>query len=241
MCGLHGAVVFDKIDRMRDLPGFRPCPSDTARADLPRNLPKAHRDSPSVDPQRFHLLHPDARALITDWISRADAEMTEEPFAAFIYAWIGFNGWASCCCGIERDIALIQMMTLDDRLTASFDRLMMDSRFSDAAHTFSALWPIFRVSDLPENIRRRRPKGPRDAVVAHYQSHCPEAGRAPECHLRHDAPMEPDWAHTLAALYRVRCNLFHGQKSGAGHEDREILQAAVRVLVPVARSVLQLQ
>lgn len=239
----HRASEFDKTADMPDMPpGYRPCPIDTAKAGLPGNLPKRLRDSWKVDPQRFHLLHPDGRHLITDWIERAEAEMRLEPFEAFIYGWIGFNGWASCCCDVERDIALVQMMTLDGRLTATFDRLMKKRWFSDAAQTFSFLWPIFRVSHLPEDIRRDRPSGRRDVVVAYYQSCRPEADRAPECHLRHESqPIQPDWAHTLAALYRVRCNLFHGQKSGAGHEDREILQAAVEVLVPIARSVLNLR
>jgi hypothetical protein len=38
----------------------------------------------------------------------------------------------------------------------------------------------------------------------------------------------------------VRCNLFHGQKSGAGNEDRAIVVAAVGVLIPIATSVLAL-
>jgi hypothetical protein len=224
-------------------PGRRPCPVDTATLELPRNLPRRLRDHPGVDPGCFQLLHADGRRLITDWISRSEAEQSRESFEAFIYAWIGFNGWASCCCGgVERDIALVYVMTLDRRLTENFDRLMTRSDFNDAARVFSSLWPIFRVSDLPENVRRDRPSGDRNSVTSYYQSRCPDAGRAPECHLRHEStPMEPDWGHTLVALYRVRCNLFHGQKSGAGHEDRVILEAAVDVLVPLARSVLGLR
>jgi hypothetical protein len=38
----------------------------------------------------------------------------------------------------------------------------------------------------------------------------------------------------------VRCNLFHGQKSGAGNEDRAIVVAAAGVLIPIAKSVLAL-
>lgn len=76
-------------------------------------------------------------------------------------------------------------------------------------------------------------------MTRHYQSECPGAARAPDCHMTHTGEIEPDWAHTLEALYRVRCNLFHGQKSGGGNEDRMILQAAVRVLLPIASSVLK--
>lgn len=57
--------------------------------------------------------------------------------------------------------------------------------------------------------------------------------------MSHGADSIPvDWAHTLDALYRVRCNLFHGQKSGGGHEDREILSAAVAVLLPLTDGLL---
>jgi hypothetical protein len=38
----------------------------------------------------------------------------------------------------------------------------------------------------------------------------------------------------------VRCNLFHGQKSGAGKEDRTIMVAALGGLIPIAESVLAL-
>jgi hypothetical protein len=165
-----------------------------------------------------------------------------EEFEAFIFAWISFNGWATCCCNKEVDNHWLQMMMLDSRLTRKFASLMKDSDFRDAAQTFRSLWPIFRVSQLPEGVRRDRPRhGGRKAVTDHYQDHCPEAERAPDCHLTHTSLIEPDWAHTLEALYRVRNNLFHGQKSSAGHEDHMIVKAAVGVMVPIAAGVLTLQ
>jgi hypothetical protein len=56
----------------------------------------------------------------------------------------------------------------------------------------------------------------------------------PACWKRHmdeggSIPM--DWPHTLAALYRVRCNLFHGEKAPYSEIDRTIVRAALRVLV----------
>ena len=214
-------------------PGFRPCPVDTAADRNPATLP--------VRPDRFRTLHNDGRELISRWIGRAEQTTSREPFEAFIYAWIGFNGWATCTCAEERDRLQIQMMELDARLTRNFAHLMGDAEFMEAAHDFSSLWPIFRVSDLPESVRRTRPeKIGRAAVTRHYQSNCPRAARAPDCHMTHTGAIDPDWGHTLEALYRVRCNLFHGQKSGGGNEDRTILQAAGRVLLPVAASVLKL-
>jgi hypothetical protein len=39
-----------------------------------------------------------------------------------------------------------------------------------------------------------------------------------------------DWGHTLAALYRVRCNLFHGEKARNSENDRLVVSAAYDTL-----------
>jgi hypothetical protein len=40
-----------------------------------------------------------------------------------------------------------------------------------------------------------------------------------------------DWPQTLAAIYPVRCNLFHGEKSAHLEMDREIVCTALVVLM----------
>jgi hypothetical protein len=47
----------------------------------------------------------------------------------------------------------------------------------------------------------------------------------PQCYLEHDA-VPLDWGHTLAALYRVRCNLFHGEKARSSENDRVVVARA---------------
>lgn len=76
---------------------------------------------------------------------------------------------------------------------------------------------------------------------------------APACLLRHQngqtakqehgallindqLPAYLDWPHTLAAIYQVRCNLFHGEKSRNSDNDQAIVFAAYRVLVGFMRS-----
>jgi hypothetical protein len=230
--------------------GYGECPIDTARARLERARRRhAHRFGVSLsdvewrlDPNRFHGLHKDGRELIRGWIARANEAQSNNKFEAFIYAWIGFNGWASCCCEAEADRVLLDLMILDGGLAENFNRLTVGGPNSQAAENFARLWPIFKVTDLPdlpEHARRNRPQHRgRAAVVRYYGEHWPTADRAPNCHLKHDATIKTDWGHTLEALYRVRNNLFHGQKSGAGREDKEIVDAAVDILLPVANSVL---
>jgi hypothetical protein len=76
----------------------------------------------------------------------------------------------------------------------------------------------------------------RPGLVAYYTDSFPNAVRSPDCHIRHiGESIVPDWAHVLEALYRVRCNLFHGTKSVDGAADREVVDAASAVLVPVVK------
>lgn len=53
---------------------------------------------------------------------------------------------------------------------------------------------------------------------------------APRCYLEHDeVPL--DWGHTLAALYRVRCNLFHGEKARSSENDQLVVARAYETLL----------
>jgi hypothetical protein len=47
--------------------------------------------------------------------------------------------------------------------------------------------------------------------------------------------MPLDWAHAMKALYRVRCNLFHGEKARTSEDDKRIVTAAYNVLAEVAQ------
>jgi hypothetical protein len=130
-------------------------------------------------------------------------------------------------------------LALDRRIGGDSSRLVADpsTPLGADAREFGGLWPVFQV----QSLRRRRvgwaAGGTRREIVDRYLEH-PEAGRLwfePGCWRRHveeegqDVPL--DWPHTLAVLYRVRCNLFHGEKAPHSEMDRRIVHAALRVLV----------
>ena len=221
--------------------GFEACPLDVARKridKLAKEEARATRAAPCFDRRRYQVLHFDGRRLISSWLDKArDAEA----FEAFIYAWISLNGWYAACTTAERDRDQLDMVMMDPGIQREFDSLMMDDTFHAAMETFRALWPIFAVVDLPAEVRMARPSRDRRRVVAYYHERCPGARRQPACHLRHqsgggDIPL--DWPHTLEALYRVRNNLFHGHKSAAGWEDRDIVIAATAVLLGIGTKIV---
>lgn len=175
--------------------------------------------------------------------TRSPVHRSGHTFEAFIYAWISFNGWASCCCATDADRDLVNVLRSDESISASFDRLTSsDPALGEALDRFRSLWPIFQASQVRADFEAQGEYRNHGTVglVAHYSDHYPRARRAPDCHLRHPAGAIPaDWAHTIEALYRVRCNLFHGTKSVLGHRDREVVDAAAAVLVPVVQHLLR--
>lgn len=193
------------------------------------------------DPRPLELnqhrgLHPEGRRLINSWFSKAwsQRENEDEIFESFIFAWFSVNAWAACVTGVDRDSEYIRRLERDTALRERFAALLVtNSVFTDAAWHFHSMWPIFKA----QRIRRFQVQAEqglsREATVQHYfESGVNEF--APDCWKAHQDAGEPvplDWPHTLQTIYRVRCNLFHGEKSAHSEMDRAIVRAAFDVLV----------
>jgi hypothetical protein len=186
------------------------------------------RRSPrSVDLSRYHYLHSDGRALIQGWRTREVGPGPDASFESFIYLWIAFNSWASCVTGNDADHEWQRALTADPELNDLFDaQLSGGTRTAASARQFAALWPIFRVSKLREQgiDHWSGSYGSRaDMTRAYIDAGAREF--APSCYLEHEQ-IPLDWGHTLSALYRVRCNLFHGEKARNSENDRLVVSAA---------------
>jgi hypothetical protein len=48
----------------------------------------------------------------------------------------------------------------------------------------------------------------------------------------HDTGIPADWSHLLQAMYQVRCNLFHGEKSVVSDIDHQVVRWSVGILLP---------
>jgi hypothetical protein len=182
------------------------------------------------------MLHRDGRELIRGWldhVSVTQGDVSPGRFEGFIYLWIAFNAWASCVTGRDADTEWRKALIADPRLNREFTRLVNEpaGRTAQAAERFRALWPIFRMEEL-----RRRGIDHR----LHYDRERHEMVRSyidagarqfePRCHLEHDDRPPLDWGHTLVSLYRVRCNLFHGDKARSSENDQLVFTAAYETL-----------
>ena len=191
-----------------------------------------------VDLGRYRRLHPDGRSLIRQWFRRAWRNKDSTPeysFEPFIYTWLAFNGWAACVTNMDTDSRWRKALSITPELYDSFNDLAHnpDSSVYGPAQALYELWPIFKSSEIRHQQAFHRGHIDRKRIVQHYF----DAGiekYEPQCwkkHLEKNEVTPLDWPHTLAVLYRVRCNLFHGEKGIYVEMDRIIVHKAFLVLV----------
>ena len=189
---------------------------------------------------RHRGLHPEGSRLISSWFSKAWAQRNDDDaiFESFIFAWFSVNAWAACVTGVDRDAEYIRRLQRDAGLRQKFlDLVTTDPAFNDAARRFHSMWPVFKA----QSIRRTQVQADQGLSRAETVRHYFEMGVAefePDCWSVHQEAGEAvplDWAHTLQTIYRVRCNLFHGEKSAHSEMDRAIVRAAFDVLVQFFR------
>lgn len=179
---------------------------------------------------RYAALHEDGRRLIKGW--REQSRAGEGDFESFIYLWIAFNAWAACVTGKDDDRDWQRALVAEPTLNDLFDRLVAEPTATAAAtRRFAALWPIFRVAELRER-RIDYWADAHESRAAMARAYVDAGARKfePRCYFEHEqTPL--DWGHTLAALYRVRCNLFHGEKARSSESDQAVVSAAYGTLL----------
>ena len=182
----------------------------------------------------FHALHPDGRRLIKGWAVRgSNTALGDGPasrFEAFIYIWFALNGWGACVADTDTDREWVDAVAGDRGISRSFDELLRDDpAFRDVAHEFAGLWPIFKSSEIRRRgIRIPQSHSRQERVRAYFESGL--TGFQPSCWKRHGGQPPLDWPHTLKTLYRVRCNLFHGEKNVDSENDHVVVDAAYNVV-----------
>lgn len=185
----------------------------------------------------------------------ADLEILE-PMNSLVSLWIPFNSWlAQTIADSEKseiDSALVNAAGRDHALSGRFNQLLqVDQDFRERAERFRSYWPIFRVRWLIENGisawgYQRDNQGrvmERDAYRTLCFSKNPKPNNyRPHCYLQHqdaksftppggDPTKVPlNWAHTINAIYQVRCSLFHGGKSFVNSRDLELTKLAYQIL-----------
>jgi hypothetical protein len=188
---------------------------------------------------RFSQLHYDGKSLIRGWFDRAWVEFDRqqnEVFEPFIFLWFAFNGWASCVTNKDRDFEIIDALAADEGIGRDFTRIINDQtlRLAVNAKRLAELLPIFDAKTLTRRLQLV-PVELGDDRRAHVLYYIEQGINRyePACwhrHMQADGEIPVDWPHLLKPIYKIRCNLFHGQKSAHSEMDQRIVRAAFLTL-----------
>jgi hypothetical protein len=176
--------------------------------------------------------------MISGWLTRAQQAQGE--FESFVFTWIAFNGWAACVTSFDGDVEWKYALMLSTSLQQRFDEVVANeqSELSRAAREFHSMWPIFKAQEIRRAGTARGRSRERRVIVQHYLG-IGLRKFEPACWVRHrdeGSPVPLDWPHTLCVLYRVRCNLFHGEKSVHSEMDVAANKVLSKFLVAIGLS-----
>jgi hypothetical protein len=146
----------------------------------------------------------------------------------FMNLWMAFNAWATCVTEKDRDSDMIKALVADGRMRNAFDRLYArEPEFTGLVEEFVSWWPIYdarsfrkkaRTEDVPQiferaDIHRLAQRWGIKSTPEHW-----ETGNRVQ------------WAEVLGTIYKVRCNLFHGQKGMNNEADVALVDITHRLL-----------
>jgi hypothetical protein len=193
-------------------------------------MTKTARSSETVQFELFGKVSPQGEQLVLWWHRRAKQNPTEDfngPFLRFPQLWFAFNNWAMRVTEAETDRDMIDALAKSPVLKNSFARLLAQSpMFRNAATGFAQFWPIFDVKDIRRKGLRHKFHG-LDRQVYTRKMLDARIRHAPEGKFDQD---EPTWDQTIQAVYKVRCNLFHGEK-GDSSDDAGIVNGALQTML----------
>lgn len=196
----------------------------------------ASKNKPIVDVEEGRFGYLRNGETVRHWFQRAwqmRSASPEECFEPFIFAWIALNAWGECITNQEHDEDWVRSLAHNDALNRRFGEFLACSTINRRmVEMFRNYWPVPRV----QVWRRFNDQSPQ-SNTSHDRARFFKERRipcAPQCALQHlDAGQEVplDWEHFLPAVYRVRCNLFHGDKSPYDLHDARIVHSSFTSLV----------
>lgn len=139
--------------------------------------------------------------LIKSWYS-SKALNEQEPFFKFLCLWICLNAWLSHQSQEISDRRMINWLKSQDK--SACDILVGYEAMRETTQGSGAIKILVQYSPITDSSGRR------EAI---------------------EIKNLDDRDNIIEAIYRIRCNLFHGGKSSTNTKDRELVQCANVILI----------
>jgi hypothetical protein len=191
------------------------------------------RPTKDISQSYYNNIHEEGKDLIRGWFRHSKHLYNTNPrnhFEAIIFCWIATNSWSACVADPDVDRKWVEAVAFDNDLNEHFqEQIHSDNDFKYRAESFKDLWPIFKASEIRrKNLLYKENQERSEALKYYFQNGIEEF--EPHCWIDHCGKPPLDWSHTFITLYRVRCNLFHGEKSRYWEMDNLIVKRSFELL-----------
>lgn len=122
-------------------------------------------------------------------------------FSKFLFLWICFNAWLDYSSGKEKDFEMIDWLISQSSVTSDLVKTFEDLKTK--RHFRGALKVFANMTPIRDSRGSRDPIEIRD---------------------------EDDFENIVRAIYRIRCNLFHGGKSANESRDLKLVVVSNEIL-----------
>jgi len=139
--------------------------------------------------------------LIKVWHEKARRE--RDVFSRFVFLWICFNAWLDFRSGKERDREMIEYLKEQKRDLPALDLISSFNYAFESKDTCKILHGIVSLSPIKDS-----------------------RGKFPDVNITNTE----DIPNIVEAIYRVRCNFFHGRKEAKNPRDEQLVTVCARIL-----------
>lgn len=157
---------------------------------------------------------------IKEWYSQS----LHEQFNPFIKLWISFNGWYKAKYNIKNDREGINLCKRDPDLQIFYQRSFSDRHFCDSLNELGLELDKNPLVNLtrPKDKKLRLSRLEDENGEISYLDNSSEA-----------------FGTYLEVIYRVRCNLFHCEKSPANDRDKLIVECSFKTLSEIMSQIIR--
>jgi len=141
--------------------------------------------------------------LIKVWYENK-AKRESDPIFKFLCLWICFNAWLDYRSRKETDRAMINWLVKQDTITSDLVR-----EYENAKRTRSFVNSLKSLVVLSQKKPIEDSRGKQLSIIIGDEN---------------------DFPNIVNAIYRIRCNLFHGGKTADDARDQKLIESCQRIL-----------
>lgn len=166
------------------------------------------------------------RELTLEWLDASKKE--GNALKSFMLLWVAFNSWTTCVTELDTDKKINMILSESGRFANNFASAFgANEHFQTSVVALSGFFPVYDGRAYRRKAASLGAPISADLVLFRGDGDNWGIAKSPPNWL---VGNQPTWRDCLLGIYKIRCNLFHGQKQQTIQSDVAIVAHARDVL-----------